>query len=330
MAFDDFDSADADPQAQQGLNDDLFDFPLVDPFGVAEVQSSSPAAPSVAAPPPAQTAKSAVTESIGADDDLFASPDASTSLDSFEADVDRLSERVAELIEDDDLDSYLEEPLIDDDFEAVIEEPVPAPASTPRAKSKPARAKAAKARVEVDAPAVAAVTAPIEQAAPARSTAQAGAFKLGRPGMLLAGLAGIFAFALLGVVWSAGRGMQAALASRNEGTNEVQLQSRISELEQLMNAQREELLSALDSKDAELTENLPTNVRVEPEWFVERKLIQEAMSESRYREARKRLFALQAVMDELSEDVREELAPAVAFLIPETYRLQAENQGGEQ
>ncbi len=35
-------------------------------------------------------------------------------------------------------------------------------------------------------------------------------------------------------------------------------------------------------------------------------------------------------MERFAEFVREELAPAVAFLIPETYRLQAENQGGEQ
>jgi hypothetical protein len=318
MAFDDFEPADADPTAQQGQDDDLFDFPLVDPFGVAQAQGSSPAP--AAAEPVANTPVAA----LAADDDLFAAPESGASLDSFEADVDRLSERVADLIEDDDLDAYLDEPLIDDDFETVTEEPVTAPA--PKAKPKRARAQAP---VEVELPAAAPV-ATHTASAHAAPAAQAGSFKLGRPGMLIAGLAGVFAFALLGVVWSAGRGMQAALASRSEVANEVQLQTRLAELELLMNSQREELLSALQAKDDELTENLPTNVRVEPEWFVERKLIQEAMNEGRYREARKRLFALQAVMDELSEDVSKELAPAVAFLIPETYRLQAEHEGGEQ
>ena len=37
-------------------------------------------------------------------------------------------------------------------------------------------------------------------------------------------------------------------------------------------------------------------------------------------------------MDELGDDVQAHLAPTVAFLIPETYRLQAEAQdeGGDQ
>jgi hypothetical protein len=97
-----------------------------------------------------------------------------------------------------------------------------------------------------------------------------------------------------------------------------------------MTAQRQELLGALQSKEDEFSEILPTNVHVEPEWLVERKLIQEALNEGRFREARKRLFALQATMDDFSADVRDELAPTVAFLIPETYRLQAAAEGGEQ
>lgn len=325
MAFDDFDTDDTDPTVQHRLDDDLFDFPLVDPFGVAERENvTMPAAATKA-----KKAKSAAPSTVDAeDDDLFGSPlvGGDASLESFEADVDRLSERVADLIEDDDLETYLDEPLLEDDFGVTPEAPVISPAPKQNKHKQPARVAPREPQQALAAETPQAP--PIVVAAPA---SQSGPFRLGRTGMLVAGLVGVFAFALLGVVWSAGRGMQDALASRNENTSDVQLQSRILELEQLMNTQRQELLAALEAKDEELPELPATHVRVEPEWFVERKLIQQAMQEGRFREARKRLFALQAVMDELSADVREELAPTVAFLIPETYRLQAaEAKGGEQ
>lgn len=319
MAFDDFDSADADPTVQRGLDDDLFDFPLVDPFGVAE----QPGVEARATAPAPKAAKRAVD-----DDDLFGSPVSGdgVTLESFEADVDRLSERVADLIEDDDLDAYLDEPLVEDDFGVEPEQPVVSPAPKRNKQKQPTRV--APLETQQAAAAESVPSPPIVIAAPA---AQSGPFQLNRTGMLIAALAGVFAFALLGVVWSAGRGMQAALASRSENSGEVQLQSRILELEQLMNTQRQELLAALESRSDEESELPTTHVRVEPEWFVERKLIQEAMKEGRFREARKRLFALQAVMDDLSAEVRDELAPTIAFLIPETYRLQAaETKGGEQ
>ncbi|MCA8980456.1 MAG: hypothetical protein H6831_11595 [Planctomycetes bacterium] len=322
MAFDDFESRDADPTTAQGLDEDLFDFPLVDPFGVAEEVSS---------PAPARTSRTkastrtATPPADADDDDLFASPLGGTagSLESFEDDVDRLSERVADLIEDDDLDSFLDEPLVEDDFGGPPVEEISAPAQKSKEQKRPKRVVAREsAEVVVEQPA---------QLVAAVATPHSGPFRLGRTGMLIAAGASLFAFALLGVVWHTGRGMQAALASRSENANEAHLQSRIMELEQLMNSQRQELLSALESKTDDLPEIPATHVRVEPEWFVERKLIQQAMAEGRYREARKRLFALQAVMDDLGPDVRDELAPTVAFLIPETYRLQAADaKGGEE
>lgn len=329
MAFDDFESSGTTPSTPMGQNDDLFDFPLVDPFGVADAPAAS-----------STQRTSASTTTLGAaGDDLFDAADEASVLDDFEANVDRLADRVADLIEDDDLDSYLDEPLVGDDFDEPTPESAPVPPAAPKSTPvrKKSRAQAPKIvaakqsvqKVEQAAPAIAPATETVPTASSERAVSPANS-PFSRFGLLAAGLAAAFALALITVVWSAGRGMQDALASRNQVQSDTQLQARIAELEQLMNNQRQELLSALKSQNEVEPELYSSHVRVEPEWFVERKLIQEAMNEGRFREARKRLFALQAVMDDLKPEIRDELAPTVAFLIPETYRRQAEAKGGEK
>ena len=320
MAFDDFDPAGIDPIDAHESEDDLLD------LAREESRAATQSSPTTGA------------DDAALDEDLFGFPVldgsdqaqsvsaevSSGSLGVLEEDIERITEQVNELIEDDDL----------------FEEEAPIPAS-PSTAAAPAPTPAA---IEVDdeliAPAPAAPQATpsaAPTAAPAPAPAQAAApvamvapFRLGRAGVLVSAAAVVFAALLLGVVWVTGQGVQEALATRTDAApGDDALQARIAELESQLVLQREELLGAIQS-DRDTEPVGPTVVRVEPEWLIERRLIDAAISEGRYREARKRLFGLQAVMDEQTEDVRAELAPAVAFLIPETYRLQAIARGGDQ
>ncbi len=324
MAFDDFDSAGDDLVENE---DDLLDL----------AREETRAATRAAKPAPA---------GVDLDEDLFGFPVmdgaerstsvaaeiASSPVGALEEDIERITEQVNELIEDDlfeDEQGTAVEARASDaiaDAADLLEDDTtdgPTPVTGDELDDlldKQGRASAATPATAVAAPAV----------------AGGATIQLGKNGLWIAVAAASFAVALLGVVWITGRGLQDALAVRNEpaSTGNVELQARISELQAELAAQREALSTALSNDDDAAADSAITVVRVEPEWVIERKLIRQAITEGRYREARKRLFALEAVMDELAQDVQDQLAPEVAFLIPETYRLQAEvqaaAQGGEQ
>ena len=315
MAFDDFEPTGANVPDGDEQNSDLFDFPAVDPIADDDAAAEATPAPVAARP----------KHDFDLDEDLFGFPvmdgsdsvapegvaDAAGSvLGELEQDIEQLIDQASELIEEEDLESYIE--------------PEPVVATATPVSTKPA-SQAAPAPVAAEA-AVQTIITP-QATAPALHAP----LRFGRTGAILGAIAVTFAFALLGVVWNASRGMQEALSARNTDNGaDLALQSRIIELEHMLGDQREELLAAVEASVADSNEILPVNIHVEPEWFVERSLIQEAIREGRYVEARKRLFALQAVSDELDVEIRDELSPTIAFLIPETYRLQAQARGGNQ
>lgn len=330
MAFDDFDSAGDDLLENE---DDLLDL----------AREETRAATRAAKPAPA---------GVDLDEDLFGFPvmdgaERSTTVASeissgpigaLEEDIERITEQVNDLIdedlfEDEDLEA-VEVEASDAIADALVgdeEDDDPAASDvfdeedddTDEVEVRPKRRRKERAT----AAAATAAAAPVA----AGSTIQ-----LGKNGVWIAAAAAVFALALVSVVWVTGRGLQEALATRGDAApaTDDALQARIAALQAELDAQRQALATAIAGDDAADEDHAITVVRVEPEWVIERKLIRQAIAEGRYREARKRLFALQAVMDELDAKVRDELAPEVAFLIPETYRLQAEAQsaapGGAQ
>jgi hypothetical protein len=353
MALDDFaTAAEMGTSAQDSeLDEDIFDFPPMAsvetavakeeavsaveapveeaPVEAAPTEAVEPEEPAAAAPDPVAAEEETVCTGLDPelDVDLFDFPPleipgaskAKTEAAKLEENIDQAAKVVNDLLED-DLSEMIDSSL--DERPSPEEKSAPAPTPAPSA---------APAPVAPVAP-----PAPVQVAAPAPLSIGSVAAPSGDPRIAwaLTAAALVFIFGVLAIAWRAtsnlGSSLDSLRSGLEEGNDRFAAQSettlqRLTALEmQLLNQQKLAAQAAAGGAQVEIPPDLPAPHRLSL------LVAEEAISKGQFSEARRQIFGLLATIDSLSEQDRQDVEHAAAYLVARSYQVEAEALEGDK